>query len=269
MRNLCTYLTNFEKNKLSQTCKQIRWSCLELKLVTYSLTRDVSLKFYRSFLAENNVMINEKESKVYSKICQQQVKGVRVISVDLSNTNYKSIDLKKFGQDLEILNLSHSKFLAKLFNIGDKLKNIDLTYCNRFYDISEFTNVKKLTICRNEGSYWNRALNDFSSLINLHELSINGSLISNYELHYFKNIHTLTLIECYWISDVSDLSNIHTLKLVNCDNIVDVSPLSNLTNLTIIRCRRITNVSMLSNVKNLIITSCRNINNWGLITPTY
>ena len=268
IRQLCSYLTNFEKNKLSQTCKEIRSLCLELKLVTYKLTRDTSLKFYRGFLQENNAMVCYEDMKVYSKICNQQLKGVKIISVDLSNTKYQFIDLKKFGDHLEIINLNYSKNLQELLNMPDKLIDIDLSYCESFDDFTKFTNVKKLSFGRsNNCRISNYDLTGLSSLENIQVLSIKHSRIS--ELHNLKNIHTLTLEECYRIRDVSDLSNIHTLKLVECNAIVDISPLLNVSNLTIKNCRRITNVSMLANVKKLIISNCYNINNWGSICYTF
>ena len=181
-RNLCSFLTDFEKNKLSQTCKQNRRVCLELKLVTYKLTRKTSLKFYRGFLQQKNTMVSEQERKVYTNICNQQLEGVRIVSIDLRKTNYKLIDLKKFGNYLEKINVSYSKHLVELLNMGDKLKDIDMRICDSFTNFSGFNSVKKLEISRlnNSWDYIGSIVDDSSFFTNMRELSIENSNAYSY-----------------------------------------------------------------------------------------
>ena len=91
------------------------------------------------------------------------------------------------------------------------------------------------------GTFWSEDTNAF----------INASMLFQCE-----GLHTLSLVECDDVEDVTPLRKLKNLLLKRCNGVHDVAPLSSIYTLTIERCMRITDVTPLQNVTNLILDRC-------------
>jgi len=124
----------------------------------------------------------------------------------------------------------------------------------RFYSIRHnfikyFVLTKKLCsrAYKNRPPGWNKVYQFTLSRFPLH-----------IDLNLLKNIHTLILYHCEYVSNVSALSHIHTLTLDDCQRVVDFSPLKTVHNLTLSEVG-IRDVSVLSGVYSLTLAHCTNI----------
>jgi hypothetical protein len=70
----------------------------------------------------------------------------------------------------------------------------------------------------------------------------------------------LNLSGC-WATDVSTLCNVHTLNLLYCSNLVNVTALGNVHNLNLSCCEKIVDVGALGNVHTLNLSGCSNLVN--------
>ena len=75
-------------------------------------------------------------------------------------------------------------------------------------------------------------------------------------VHYFTYIHTLELLGCPYLTDVSPLANITDLSLIEGKLLVDVSPLCYVRCLQLAHCPNIIDVSALTEVEELHIVRC-------------
>ena len=289
------YLSLSEIRSYSYTCKGNRKLTLHLGLNKYKLHKTYSKCFYKNGVGEMN--------EIGEKIRLQVVKGARIISLDLSNILYETLDENILGIYLEILLLGQCKELKYVSNLG-YVKELKLLECPKVKDVSGLGKVHKLAI---GGKYGDPVtLEGVEALCNVHDLELKYCAIT--DLSPFSNINTLTLIGCTNVTDVSALSNVSKLSLQNftrvadisalstvkdlhiwyfplvtdisalstvpklyigyCTGIIDVSVLHTVADLTLIRLDKITDVSMLSSIPKLKIGSCSRITNWGSIPST-
>jgi hypothetical protein len=101
-------------------------------------------------------------------------------------------------------------------------------------------------------------LYDFYAFKNVHTLTLNDCYNTT-DIHELMNVHTLTINNLRDLTDVSALGSVHTLTLNNCRHISDVSTLGTVRNLTLCNCFLISDVSALGTVHNLVLDTCHNI----------
>ena len=253
------YLSLSEIRTYSFTCKGNRGLTLHLGLIKYKLKEEYSRYFYKNGIG----LINE----IGEKIRLQVAKGARIISLNLSNTLYESLDENILGPYLEILILEYCRQLKYVSNLG-YVKVLCLLVCPKVRDVSGLGKVHKLSI---GGEPWNQVyiyfvnqpiLEGLEALCNVSELQVKYCTVT--DVSPFANIHTLTLSNCPYVTDVSKLSNVYKLRLDNIP-VRDVSALTNVKDLNLTWLSLISDVSMLSKVPNLLIIGCKGINNWGSI----
>jgi hypothetical protein len=73
------------------------------------------------------------------------------------------------------------------------------------------------------------------------------------------DVCSLTLTQCYNLTDVTPLAGLTHLTICSCPNVTDVSPLANVRYLSLKHCNGVTDVSALGGVQYLDLSCCTGI----------
>ena len=248
---ILSYLKQSEIKGFSYTSKSNRELTLKLKLIKYMLKRFPSEAFYKNGLG----LVDE----LGGRIAYQVLKGVKITSLNLNDTDYEVIDENILGPHLEKLSLIYCMQLIDISNLG-YVRELELSMCPKVRDVGALGKVYKLSI---GGSGIPVSYEGIEALSNVHELVIYNCTIT--DVSPLANVHNLALYNCPNLTDISSLSSVQKLTLDNCQAIIDVDALHTVPDLTLNCCNSITDVSRLSCVPKLNIITCIGITNWGAI----
>ncbi len=155
----------------------------------------------------------------------------------------KEMSINQANKLQDVRNLSH-------------LTKLSITDAPKLLDVSPISNIPNLTLA-NCQSLFDFAHFNHCNKQNKQQLTLNNCIIVE-SLQCFHNIHTLKLISCCGITDVSPLFGIYDLSLINLqEDITDMSGLGNHNRLSIQRCGyKLQGYEILMGIPHVILDEC-------------
>ena len=147
------------------------------------------------------------------------------------------------------LNVSTNDLLYQL----DLVPNLELVGCPKLNAVGQLggTVVSKSEDANGVFREWKR---DFLTLEACPKLR---------ELRGIATVHTLKLVDCRLIVDVSPLRTVHTLELTDCERIKDLLPLAGCRRVVLRNLTRVEDVRSLARCEYVRIEGCENVTNVG------